>query len=262
MEVSRDAVVFYEHPLNERMRTFLRLEALFTQFDATARGPSPWDSRAALQSLFEVMRLVGRNELKSELRQELERYSRTLGRLRQRLPDHVDTQRLDDTLEDLNHLALKVQNFDTIALESLRNNDFLGVIRQRSALAVGTFDFDLPALHHWLQYAPDERFQHLQGWFALFLPLREGIETVLHLVRQSAHPTLVQAPQGFYQQNLDTNTAYQLLRVSLDTTSSYYPEISGGRHRFAVRFMNQPDPNQKAVPVEETVEFGLVCCAL
>ena len=41
------APVVYEQPLNERMRTFLRLEFLYTQATYHSESPSPWSSRAA-----------------------------------------------------------------------------------------------------------------------------------------------------------------------------------------------------------------------
>ena len=42
--------VVYEQPLNERMRTFLRLEFLYTQASYHSEFPNPWSSRAAVAS--------------------------------------------------------------------------------------------------------------------------------------------------------------------------------------------------------------------
>ena len=41
------APLLYEQPLNERMRTFLRLEFLFKQVQYLATKESSWDSRGA-----------------------------------------------------------------------------------------------------------------------------------------------------------------------------------------------------------------------
>ena len=41
-----------------------------------------------------------------------------------------------------------------------------------------------------------------------------------------------------------------------------YPEISAGRHRFTVRFMNQRDVNTRPVQTGVDVPFQLQCCAL
>ena len=49
------APVVYEQPLNERMRTFLRLEFLYTQATYHAELANPWSARAAVASLAPVL---------------------------------------------------------------------------------------------------------------------------------------------------------------------------------------------------------------
>ena len=64
----------YEHPLNERLRFFLRLEFLFKQADYSLNGTSTWNSRAALQTIIEIHDLVSRVDLKTEILKELDRH--------------------------------------------------------------------------------------------------------------------------------------------------------------------------------------------
>ena len=75
--------VIYEQPLNERVRTFLRLEHLFCQIDYTLRGYSIWDSRATLDTLVETLEILSRSDLKTELIKELERHIVKLNALQQ-----------------------------------------------------------------------------------------------------------------------------------------------------------------------------------
>jgi Uncharacterized protein conserved in bacteria len=83
----------------------------------------------------------------------------------------------------------------------------------------------------------------------------------LTLIRQSVVPTHEHAPRGFFQQSLDPNLPYQLLRVSLPASASYFPEISGGKHRFTVRFLEQPCLEMRAVQTAHEVDFELARCA-
>lgn len=46
--------VCYEQPLNERIRAVLRLEFLFEQVEQATASVSIWDSRMALQGLFDI----------------------------------------------------------------------------------------------------------------------------------------------------------------------------------------------------------------
>jgi hypothetical protein len=63
--------VLYEQPLNERIRTFLRLEYLFKQAAHHLRRDSEWDSRATLQCILEILSIFDNTNLKSEVFKEL-----------------------------------------------------------------------------------------------------------------------------------------------------------------------------------------------
>ena len=61
------APIVYEQPLNERMRTFLRLEFLYTQASYHSESPNPWSSRAAVASLLEILAITARGDSRSEV---------------------------------------------------------------------------------------------------------------------------------------------------------------------------------------------------
>src|SRR3981189_3932945 len=67
------APIVYEQPLNERMRTFLRLEFLYTQASYHSESPNPWSSRAAVASLLEILAITARGDSRTEVLKELER---------------------------------------------------------------------------------------------------------------------------------------------------------------------------------------------
>ena len=252
--------ICYEQPLNERVRVLLRLEFLFEQFYFFLEQESTWASRGALQALFEILNLTARSDLKPELRKELDRHGNALSRLRKTAG--VDTQALNTILDVVSEAIARIQHTDTVALEEVRQNDFLAGIRQRSVIPGGTCLFDLPGLHHWLLRDPATRQDHLQRWIAPFKPWDHGIELILRLIRDSATATRELAENGFFQRSLDSNAPSQLIRVLLPTDTMVYPEISGGRHRFTIRFMEQADPNQRPTQTTETVAFQLVCCVI
>ena len=73
--------ILYEHPLNERVRMFLRLEYLFKQAAYHVKHGTEWDSRATLSCILEILSIAGNTNLKSEVLKELERHSSSLKRL-------------------------------------------------------------------------------------------------------------------------------------------------------------------------------------
>src|SRR6185295_19853382 len=72
------ALITYEYPLNERIRTLLRLEDLFERSRHFIGRPDPQDHHTALLTLFEILEVASRADLKSDLLQELERQKQVL----------------------------------------------------------------------------------------------------------------------------------------------------------------------------------------
>jgi len=252
--------VCYEQPLNERARALLRLEFLFQQVDHALDGHSIWDSRAALQSLFDILALTGRNEFKRDLLKELERLATTLNRLR--LTPGVHAGALDRVLATIETTLGRIHRLDNPALEAVRRTDFLSAIHKRSQIPGGACQFDLPAFHHWLQQEVPTRAQHLREWLDPFIPMRDAVALILRLIRESVDPRPEVAVQGFFQRGLDGGASHQLIRVLLPPGAECFPEISGGRHRFTIRFLEQHNPNRRAVQSTADVAFELACCAI
>ena len=250
----------YELPLNERVRSLLRLEFLYRQLDHFKNRDSVWDNRATLQSMFDVLEFISRNDIRSEVIKELERYSNYLDGLRS--TPGIDLPALDSFLAQIGEITRQVHAMDSQALDNIRQNEFLSAIRQRSGVPGGACDFDLPGLHYWLQTDGSVRQQTLERWLEPLRPLQQAVSLILQLIRTSVDPSDRTAENGFYQQSLDGKVAHQLIRVVIPDDQSIYPEISGSRHRFSIRFMEQGRPDKRAVPRNEHITFQLACCVL
>ena len=95
--MSQNGWVAFEQPLNERVRTFLRLETLFAQHAHHAADDSEWGLRATLHSLLDIMSVVSRSDLKVEIVKELSEQHDNLAQLAEK--PGVDPQRLQSTLD-------------------------------------------------------------------------------------------------------------------------------------------------------------------
>lgn len=252
--------VTYEQPLNERIRSFLRLEHLFKQAAFYVRGSSGWHSQAALHTILDIQNLLGRNDVKTEVLKELERHTGNLARLEQN-PD-VDRSRLSEILDELDMLIDRMYSNSQPLGHELKQNEFLIAIRQRASIPGGTCDFDLPGYHHWLQRPSESRIRDLSEWLSAFDVLRQAITIILGLIRESSVSKHAVAEQGFFQRSMDPNSPCQILRVTVPAEAEYFPEISGGKHRFTIRFLQLPDMAERAIPVQEDIEFLLCCCAV
>ena len=251
--------ITYEHPLNERIRMFLRLELLFQQVRYTLQGSSPWDSRFTITGLMDILEVFSRSDLKTEMIKELERHEAGLERL-STYPG-VDQTRLNAILNRLDELGNQLHALGGQLGQVLRDDDFLSAIRQRSSIPGGTCAFDLPAYHRWLQQPADTRIAEQERWFATLDPIRNTVELVLKLIRSSTEATTETAEGGLYQKTLDAASPCQMVRIILPAEAPYFAEVSGSKHRFSVRFM-LPQNLERSTQCNEDIRFQLSCCVI
>jgi cell division protein ZapD len=254
---ARDTIV-YEQPLTERMRTFLRIEFLARQAQHHARQPSAWSSRAAMHSLIEILAIVSRGDVRGEVLKDLERHATLLTGFGNR--PGVDRTRLDALLARISQLREQLGNCGSNYTQPLKTSEFLAAIRHRSAIPGGTCEFDLPDFKHWLSLPEEQRYNDFQAWFRHLKPLCDAIGQLLWLTRESSPGRPELAPGGMFQYQIDRSIGCQLVRISLPAGVEYYPEISGGQHRFTVRFLAWSGPEQRPVQVSDEVRFELTCC--
>ncbi|MFT5173608.1 MAG: cell division protein ZapD [Gammaproteobacteria bacterium] len=260
MTAQQQQWISFEQPLTERVRTMLRLEFLFTRAREALLEQGIWASRTAVECLVDVMSVLGRTDLKKELIKELERHAVTLDSLARN--PNVDPQRLEHIQQQVSQYLTRLKGTEVGFGHALRSNEMFNSVRQRSAIPAGTCDFDLPAYHHWLKSDPLQRRVELKEWISHFDVLHEATDLCLNLVRESGVTTAEQAHGGMFQRTLETATPCQMIRVCIANDSMMFPEISAGRHRFTVRFMQQPDPAERASQVQSEVDFQLVCCVI
>ncbi|MGE5154679.1 MAG: cell division protein ZapD [Bdellovibrio bacteriovorus] len=249
--------IVFEHPLNERIRTFLRLEHLFEKIGFFTPQYDPWATRVAVEALLDVASVTARSDIKSEIIKELDRNITTLNRLAAQ--PGVDPGALDRVRAELRQAAAGIQSLQGPIGQAAREDDLLKAVSQRSSLPGGACSFDLPQYHHWLIQAPDRRQARLDQWMRDLRPAELAIRLILSLARTSANPREVVAERGFFQESLDPQAPAQLVRIGLNGSSNLYPEVSGHKTRYSIRFLS-PESRGRPAPVTEDLPFRLTCC--
>ncbi|HXO15587.1 MAG TPA: cell division protein ZapD, partial [Steroidobacteraceae bacterium] len=141
-------VLVFEQPLNERMRTFLRLDFLYNQALYHNEMASPWGSRAAMSSLIDILAITTRGDVRSDVLKELESQLTSLNEFQSN--PGVDAQRLKTLMSNLLRLRADLMAAGSTFLQPLRDSEFVNSIRHRSAIPGGTCEFDLPDYTFWL----------------------------------------------------------------------------------------------------------------
>jgi cell division protein ZapD len=248
----------YEQPLNERMRTFLRLEFLYQQLLYNCELDNGWASRAATSSLLEIMAILTRGDIRSDVRKELD-YQIDVMKKYQTQPQ-VDTKRLGAIIGNLTASRDEVDAAGPQFLQTLRDSEFLSAIKHRSAIPGGTCEFDLPEYNHWLRQPFARRQQDMNNWLNVIRPVCDAVIELLWLLRESAQAVDKVAINGMYQHRMQKDASCRLLRVTLPIASKLYPEISGSQHRFTIRFLEWSSIESRAVQSGHDINFQISVC--
>jgi cell division protein ZapD len=249
-------LIIYEYPFNERIRTLLRLEDLYEKFAFFLHQEHPQQHHVALSTIFEMLEVAGRADLKSDLLQELERQKQTL--LGFKSNPNVQADRLNAVLSDVDRSSAALMAAQGKTGQNVRDNEWLMSIRGRTIIPGGACEFDLPSYYAWQHRSAQQRFNDITNWFAPLAPLFDAIGVVLRLLRESGRSTKTIAQAGSYQQMLQ-GKVYQMLRLSIDESLGAIPEISANKYMLWVRFTSQ-DGDMKPKSFESDIPFELTLC--
>ena len=250
-------MVLYEYPFNEGIRTMLRLEHLFDRLGQLMARDAVVDHHFALATIFEIMDVASRADLKSDLLQELDRKKNELNSYRGN--PSISEGSLDGFISKIESVYKGLNELQGKAGQSLTSNEWLMSIRSRISIPGGTCEFDLPAYFAWQQFDPSRRKTDLLKWAQPLMPLAEALNLLLGMLRDAGVPNKVAATAGLYQQSLPAGRSYQLMRVRLIDNDHLVPEISGHRLMVMVRLMQQ-DENGHLSSCGSDENFELTLC--
>jgi cell division protein ZapD len=248
----------YEQPLNERMRTFLRLDFLYQQTLYHEERTDSWSTRAAVNSLLEILAITARGDIRSEVLKELERQMSVLHEFAAR--PGVDGGRLKAVLANLARLRTELNNAGALFMQRLRDSEFLNSIKHRSTIPGGTCEFDLPDYRHWLDQPATVRAATFDDWMVTIRPLCDAVTELLWLTREAGRPRPEVAVAGSFQLAFERDNPCQLIRITLPAGTLLFPEISASHHRCSIRFLSWPDVSTRPVQATEDVKFLLTTC--
>ena len=251
-------MILYEYPFNERIRTYLRLEHLFRRLGELVPRAHALDHHYALTTIFEIMDVAARADLKSDVMRDLEKQKNILNGYRGNPSIAEDV--LDEVIGQLDTCYTALHEQPGKAGHSLTENDWLMGLRSRVSIPGGTCGFDLPAYYAWQHQPADVRRQAIEKWAQTLAPLAESIHHLLKMLRDSGAPQKVIAIGGQFQQNLPQGRTYQLLRLRIDPALGLIPEISGNRLMVSVRMMRH-EADDHLHSCSDDASFELTLCA-
>jgi cell division protein ZapD len=250
--------ILYEYPFSERIRSLLRLEDLFDKLSYFCAQEHAYCHHTALLTLFEIVEVTSRSDIKNDLLQELERHRLVLAALRDN--PQVAQEALVGILTDIETAQAALNSTPGKIGQHLRDNEWLMSVRGRSIIPGGTCEFDIPSYHAWLSRPLPARADDLLFWVKPLAPFRSALAIVLRMLRESAVHSQHVAAMGAYQQNLQ-GRSYALLQVRVSAAQQAIPEISANKYMLWIRF-TQNDRDLKPRALERDITFDLALCSI
>ncbi|WP_427983583.1 cell division protein ZapD [Agarivorans sp.] len=244
------AALIFEHPLNEKVRNYLRLEQLFEQLMLSKALQHPLQQQQFFRALFEVAEVLERCEWRSDLLKDLAKQADKLEQWAA-MPK-VDISKIEQLLLQVKTLISTISKHARVS-DQLKSDRLLSSIRQRLSLPGGNCSFDLPQLHYWLHQQPEVIQAQVKQWLLPLQPVADAIIHLLKLLREQHSYSEVIASKGFYQ---GVAAECGLLRIELDSELQCYPTVSGHKHRFAIKFISAVNQELEDIPCR------LYCCKI
>lgn len=214
-------LILYEFPCSEKIRFYLRLEALKQRLDWFLTLDGKAAHQAAINALFDLSDVAARSDLKNELLKALLQQRRDI----EALPANatVDGQPAKTVLALVSEAANSVSAAVGRTSQILRDNEWLQLIRNRQRLPGGTCEFDLPQLHYWLSQPAEIRRQELLSLAQTLLPITNAAQLILDHLRAQTIISDAVAEHGTMQ--IPTSgSPYQLARIWMPQESQCIPD--------------------------------------
>lgn len=223
--------ILYEHPLNERIRNYLKLEQLFKQIDNCSAVDILVTNQVFFNSLFSIIDALERSDIRGDLIKDLEKLQQSLV-IWSQAPD-IDTAVLETNLQETVFLVSLLKSNNQTWCQ-LKEDMLLTSLKQRFAIQGGSSSFDLPQLQFWLHQPQAKITQDIEQWISFLSCIKSALDLVLKFIRQRSDFETIETESGFYQ---DNGEGLILLRIKVDKNAQYFPTVSGNKFRYSIRFM-------------------------
>jgi cell division protein ZapD len=122
-------IITYEQPLNEIIRTCLRLEHLFQQINHQLHDTTTLGTRHLMSLIINLLHLLERPDLKSKLAKELTHHQAMLLRHEKTIATSTDQQKYDALLKKIEELTTLFINSSGKIAQPLRDIELLNNLR-------------------------------------------------------------------------------------------------------------------------------------
>lgn len=241
---------YFDHPLSERVRSFLRMEHLFSRFNTTMAAEDKWSHHVSISALFEILESASRADLKLDILKELEQQ-------RQYCSKNGDQQ---ERYERLQEASANLQEVRQKFGQHIRENEWLMALKQRMHVPGGTTPVELPGYNLWQKQDAERRRADLVRWSLAMVPTYHAVSLLLEILRSNSRTINCEAINGHYQanslaQNID------LLIIGVEKGQMLLPEVSANKYFTHIRFLGANQQSMRGAEITSDIDFTMAMCS-
>lgn len=223
-------MIYYEFPLNERIRKFLRIEEIFSKMEAQVYAKNEFSSYSCFNTFFEIIAIASRADLKVELMQEIEKQ-------RSKMKTKMKTKKNIAINTELYRTRLKLEKSKTTPGFNFGGDKFLTELKTRAASPFGIVASDFPEFQYWLKKTSEiDKKSYFENKLNDFLPIKIAITNLMQILRKNIKNNSIETNSGSLQYKLDPLLKNDLVIISLGESSKFYPSISSNKYAVNVHF--------------------------
>lgn len=225
-------MIVFEYPLTEKSRGYLRFESLFLQVNKSILFNHDGDTTVFFKSLFELIELSERSDIRHELIKDLRFLSEKMHSWLAH--EQADKKAVEGLITEISELMTTLLVMPK-QLKFFKDSRFLTSLKQRFFIPGGCCNFDLPQFHFWQSQSITLKQKEAKQWFEHFDALERALSLFLKMKRHQGIKSIQQAKNGFFQDEVE-QTLFIIIKVKANL--QVYPMLSGHKQRYSIRFMN------------------------
>lgn len=224
------STVKYSFPLTKRGRLLLKLKNLYSEIKYWRDISAAQSIREYLQCIFNILLLLERIDIRMEIKKELEKIK--------------DTSSLELTL---------LQSSGKFG-ENLRSKPLFSQLQKRMSQPGGLCDFDMPALHTWLQLDNDEQIRRLNLPCEEINKLGGLIDSLFSYYKSVEEKQIITSSQGFTTLSPKNSSSLLNLFIPIEY-KTLTPEVSASPKAVIIKFWHQYDLFEKPEASAQCFDF-------
>ena len=252
--------VIYEHPITEHAKWLKKIEVTYSKIESLIKSRKQHVFANIIFLIIELETLVSGQENRIDIQKVLNKKKNFLVSLTSN--PEVNYEILEKTLEELEEADKRLRYLEVPPGNNLQKDHFIQSIKCKYNIKGPLYDFELPHLNYWGHKETELQLDRIEFWLEDLIPIVKTAELILRISRKSGQKNICTAEFGFYQYVNEKQTNLDLMQIKVHPNLQEFPEITGNKHKFLIRFLEEKSTQLKPQLATKSIMFELLLITL